>query len=178
MRLGRLEIIPIFVRPIHLNALEDTLPEEAVAASIQSLLAYVGDLENGLGQTVGLICKSFRCHRSREKTDWVLQAKIQTEQLSTYCRPQLLSRLVSSIGALLASVGRYEEALESCQKAIALNPKSVKALVNQGAALLNLERYEEALSNCQKAIALNPKSFEAWYNQGNALDDLERYDSD
>ena len=132
MRLGRLEIIPIFVRPIHLNALKDTFPEEAVAASIQSLLAYVGDLENGLGQTVGLICKSFRCHRSREKTDWVLQAKIQTEQLSTYCRPQLLSRLFSS-------VGRYEEALESCQKAIALNPKSVKALVNQGAALLNLE---------------------------------------
>ena len=68
--------------------------------------------------------------------------------------------------------------MESCQKAIALNPKSVGALVNQGAALLNLERYEEALSSSKNAIALNPKSFEAWYNQGNAFDDLERYDSD
>ena len=162
---------------------ENALPEEAVEvltkkieSSIQSLLGYVGDLKNGLGKCIGLIYKSLRCNRSGEITDSLLQAKSQTEELLTHCRPQLLHSLLSQLGHLLRKIKHYENSLSCYQKATDLWQDNALTFIGQGIALANLERYEEALESLQKAIDLDPKSVYAWGTQGAALANLERYE--
>jgi tetratricopeptide (TPR) repeat protein len=162
---------------------ENALPEEAVEvltkkieSSIQSLLGYVGDLKNGLGKCIGLIYKSLRCNRSGEITDSLLQAKSQTEELLTHCRPQLLHSLLSQLGHLLRKIKHYENSLSCYQKATDLWQDNALTFIGQGIALANLERYEEALESLQKAIDLDPKSVYAWGTKGAALANLERYE--
>jgi tetratricopeptide (TPR) repeat protein len=145
-----------------------------IEESIEHLLRSVGDLKDSLGKCAGLVYKSLRCNRFRERTDSLLQAKSQSEKL-TDCHPKLMSNLFSSLGDLLGSAKLYEEALESCQKAIDIDPESVNAWVCRGNTLNNIERYEEALENYQKAIDIDPESVNAWVYLGNTLDNLERY---
>ncbi len=154
-----------------------------IEASIQSLLEFVGDLENGFGKFVGLLYKSLRCNSFKERNDLLLQAKRQTEEIIPCCCSKLEHRLLSQLGnawnnhgAALGNLKRHEEALESLQTAIELNPQSDHAWSHYGAALVNLERYEEALESSQKAIKLNPQSDLAWSNYGAALGNLKRYE--
>ena len=80
-------------------------------------------------------------------------------------------------GIALLYFKRYEEALESFQKASKLDPKSIDAWMGCGAILHNdLNRYEEALENFQKVIDLDPKSINAWISRSIALRVLERYE--
>jgi len=65
----------------------------------------------------------------------------------------------------LDELGRHEEALSACEKAIELKPDFAGAWCNKGVALINLDRYEEALSACEKAIELKPNFALAWYNK-------------
>jgi tetratricopeptide (TPR) repeat protein len=51
---------------------------------------------------------------------------------------------------------RYAEGIEACQKALAVNPRSVRALNNLGFAQLMLRRFAEAEANLDKALALDP----------------------
>ncbi|NER21674.1 MAG: tetratricopeptide repeat protein [Symploca sp. SIO1C2] len=161
---------------------ENTPSEEVEAfsklieASIQSLLGYVSDLEDGFGKGVGLIYKALRCHSSREKTDSLLQAKNQTEQLLVNCRPKLAHSLFSHIGFLLISTKSYEDSLDCYQKALELGQGNALLFVAQGVALGNLQRYEEALDSLKTATDLAPQSFDAWRNRGNTLYNLERYE--
>ena len=53
---------------------------------------------------------------------------------------------------------RYEEALETFQKAIEIEPKNVEAWIGKGKSLNNLKRYEEALETFQEAIEIEPKN--------------------
>ena len=71
---------------------------------------------------------------------------------------------------------RLEEALASCDKAIALKPDFAAAYFNRGNALKELKRFEGALASYDKAIALKPDYVEAYYNRGSALSNLKRYD--
>ncbi|NET59355.1 MAG: tetratricopeptide repeat protein [Symploca sp. SIO2E6] len=162
---------------------ENTPSEEAaeafskqMEASIQSLLGYVGDLEDGFGKGVGLIYKALRCHSSREKTDSLLQAKNQVEQLLAHFRPKLAHSLFSHIASLLISTKSYEDSLDCYQKALGLGQGNALLFVGQGIALNKLERYEEALESFQTAIDIDPQSVYAWGGRGNALNKLERYE--
>ena len=146
-----------------------------IEVSIQSLLGYVGDLKDSLGKCAGLIYKSLRCHTFRERTDSLLQAKIQCEKL-THCHPKLKPTLFSSLGDLLRSVELYKDSLDCYQKALQLDQSNASTFVGQGVALGNLNRYEQALESCQKAIDLDPEYVNAWVNRGNALMELERYE--
>ncbi|NES24537.1 MAG: tetratricopeptide repeat protein, partial [Symploca sp. SIO3E6] len=159
------------------------LPSEAVEAfskpleaSIQSLLGYVGNLEDGLGKSVGLIYKALRSNKLREITDSLLQAKNQVEQVSTHCRPQVAHSLFFNLGNLLISAKGYEDSLDCYQKAIELNPQFVDAWLNLGYALGSLGRYEKVLESLEKVIDLDPKFVNAWMYLGNALNNLERYE--
>ena len=147
-----------------------------IEVSIQSLLGFVSDLKDGLGKCVRMAYKSLRCNNFRERIDLLLEAKSQSEQLLTYCHPQLVLAIFLWIGELLGSIGQHKETLKSSQKAIELDPKSVSAWINQSGALINLKRYEEGLESSQKAIEIDPKSIGAWINQSGALINLKRYE--
>ena len=77
-------------------------------------------------------------------------------------------------GVILAELRRLEEAVDSFDKALAIQ-STAEAWTNRGAALLNLMRLEEALCSFDKALAIKPAFVGALYNRGNALMELERY---
>ncbi|MEG5171422.1 tetratricopeptide repeat protein, partial [Microcoleus sp. B3-D7] len=145
-----------------------------IEVSIQSLLKSVGDLKDTLGKCAGLIYKSLRC-TSRERTDSLLQAKIQCEKL-THCHPKVKHTLFSNLGDLLGSAKIYNNSLDCYQKALELDQSNASTFVGQGGSLANLKRYEEALESCQKAIDLAPEYVNAWVNRGAVLLALKRYE--
>jgi tetratricopeptide (TPR) repeat protein len=79
-------------------------------------------------------------------------------------------------GVSLGSLGRYEEAIHCCEKALALDPRNVNAWNNKGISLSDLGRYEEALRCYDKALELDPCYTLAWTNKGSSLDSLERHE--
>ncbi|MEL6580319.1 MAG: tetratricopeptide repeat protein [Cyanobacteria bacterium J06621_12] len=77
---------------------------------------------------------------------------------------------------LLIKCNRYEEAIASCDKCLAINPNEDRAWFNRGFALGELERYEEAIASYDKCLAINPNKDIAWFNRGVDLSRLERYE--
>jgi protein O-GlcNAc transferase len=72
------------------------------------------------------------------------------------------------------SLKRYEEALTSYDRAIAIKPDYAEAYYNRGNALQELKRLEEALASYDRAIEIKPDYAEAYSNRGNALKELKR----
>src|SRR5262249_62005994 len=58
-------------------------------------------------------------------------------------------------------LGRFEDALESCGKSLALSLGREAAWVGRGNVFLNLNRYDEAFAAFQKALAIKPDSLKA-----------------
>jgi tetratricopeptide (TPR) repeat protein len=78
-------------------------------------------------------------------------------------------------GNALLRLKRFDEALASYDKAIALKGDRDPALLNcRGSVLRNLGRLDEALADLDAAIALRPNLVEAFNNRANVLKDLER----
>ena len=76
----------------------------------------------------------------------------------------------------LHNLERYDEALESFDRAIELDPKDQLAWALRGDVLDNLKRYEEALVSFDRAIKLGATYHSVWVLRGNVLNNLERYD--
>jgi tetratricopeptide (TPR) repeat protein len=85
---------------------------------------------------------------------------------------QYIDEGLSSLKAIDANA---TAALESFDKAIAINPDSATAWNYRGSALNSLNRHPEAIDSFDKAIAINPNYAAPWYNRGNALMELGRY---
>jgi len=79
-------------------------------------------------------------------------------------------------GVRLYNLGRYEEAIEEFDRALAINPNDMEAHNNKGYVLNMLSRYEEAIMECDKALAIDPNIKEARNNKGWALYNLGRYE--
>lgn len=79
-------------------------------------------------------------------------------------------------GNSLSSLGRFEEAISSYDKALALNPRDVDAWTNKAGSLGSLGRHEEAILSFDKALALNPRVAMAWSNKGSSLGSLGRFE--
>ena len=56
----------------------------------------------------------------------------------------------------MINLSKYEEALITLNKAIAINHFHERAWNNKGAALKSLDRFEEALGAFNKALEINP----------------------
>jgi tetratricopeptide (TPR) repeat protein len=67
------------------------------------------------------------------------------------------------------------EALESYDKAIAIDPNLTNALANCRNILNLLGRYIEAIESYDKVITLNPNLAGAWAGRGNAFMNLDRF---
>jgi tetratricopeptide (TPR) repeat protein len=79
-------------------------------------------------------------------------------------------------GNSLAMEGRFEEAIESYDRAISFQHDKYEALYNRGVSLGNLGRYEEEIESYDRAISFKPDKYEALYNRGNSLANLGRYE--
>ncbi|MBF0369824.1 MAG: tetratricopeptide repeat protein [Magnetococcales bacterium] len=60
------------------------------------------------------------------------------------------------MGAALAGLGRFAEAIESYQKALSINPRHHETLNNLSSAQKKLGRLTEALASFQQALAIKP----------------------
>jgi tetratricopeptide (TPR) repeat protein len=78
-------------------------------------------------------------------------------------------------GIQLANLGKYTEALNYLNRAVAIYPEDVTALVMRAVVLLHLGENEAALVDCDRALAINPKDKQAWLFKGVALNYLGRY---
>ncbi|WRX34739.1 Tetratricopeptide repeat 1 - like 10 [Theobroma cacao] len=58
-------------------------------------------------------------------------------------------------------LGKYEETIKECTKALELNPSYIKALVRRGEAHEKLQHYEEAIADMKKILELDPSNDQA-----------------
>jgi predicted O-linked N-acetylglucosamine transferase (SPINDLY family) len=84
--------------------------------------------------------------------------------------------LLFNRGSVLFGLSRYQQALESFQRVLLINPAHVVARYNCGVVLDELMRYDEALSNYDRALELKPNYADALNNRGVILDDRMRYE--
>jgi len=80
------------------------------------------------------------------------------------------------LGAVLAQTGRYAEAVDANQTAVALSPQDAAAHSNLGNTLKELGRLDDAEASYKQAIALKSNFAEAHSNLGNTLKELGRLD--
>jgi tetratricopeptide (TPR) repeat protein len=97
-----------------------------------------------------------------------IEAAMQIEEQS--------ASIHNSRGNVLAALQRFDEAVASFDKAIALKSDFAEPFCNRGGALQQLQRFDEALASYDKAIGLKPDSPEAFYNRGLALGELNHFD--
>jgi Flp pilus assembly protein TadD len=79
-------------------------------------------------------------------------------------------------GMELHRAGRFAEALESFDAALALVPNSAELCNSRGNALRRLKRLPEALASYERAIALAPELAAAWNNRGLVLQAMRRFE--
>jgi predicted O-linked N-acetylglucosamine transferase (SPINDLY family) len=77
-------------------------------------------------------------------------------------------------GNMLRQQRRHDEALASCEQAIALEPDYAEAFLGRGNVLQELQRFEQALASYDRVISLRPGHADAFYNRGIALMHLNR----
>ncbi len=80
------------------------------------------------------------------------------------------------IAVISAQQRRFDEALASYDRAVALRPDHAEALCNRGATLHELKRFDEALASYDRALALRSNYAEALCNRGATLHELKRFD--
>jgi tetratricopeptide (TPR) repeat protein len=79
-------------------------------------------------------------------------------------------------GVALFALQRFDDALASYDKAIAIMSDYSEAHSNRAMTLLRMQRLNDALASCDNAIALNPDYADAHYNRGIILQTLRRFD--
>lgn len=77
---------------------------------------------------------------------------------------ELRSICHSNRGICYLKLGKYDETVKECSKALELNPAYLKALIRRGEAYEKLERYEEAIADMKKILELDPENDQARRN--------------
>jgi len=120
-------------------------------------------------------------------TQQVLQ---QAAQLLAAGKPEAADRIVAEAtkresnpagllyqwGNMLAQIARFDHAVSTYDRALALAPEAPEVLLNRGNALFELSRHAEALANYDTALTRAPGNPMLWSNRGNALAELGRND--
>jgi len=126
----------------------DTQEDPRVAAYIEQLLVCYEkkDFLQGLRLTEKLV------EIKGQASDWLLQ------------------------GAYLNELKRYEEAIASYDRALAINPDDHGVWNIRGIALFNLGQFEEAIASYDRALAINPDDHGVWNIRGIALFNLGQFE--
>lgn len=70
----------------------------------------------------------------------------------------------------------YDQAIESYNKVIGMDPNLVMAYNNRGVAYIYKEQYDKAISDFNKAISLKPDDADAYDHRGNVYSRKDQYD--
>ncbi|MGD2096691.1 MAG: tetratricopeptide repeat protein [Desulfobacterales bacterium] len=79
-------------------------------------------------------------------------------------------------GVSSLNLNRPEEALESFNRAIRIDPTKADGYLGRANALNTLKRYEEALPDYNKALEIDPTLANAYVNRGSAYSHLGQYE--
>ncbi|GAV82327.1 TPR_1 domain-containing protein/TPR_11 domain-containing protein [Cephalotus follicularis] len=74
---------------------------------------------------------------------------------------ELRSICHSNRAVCFSKMGKYEDTIVECTKALELNPTYMKALVRRGEAHEKLEHFEEAIADTKKILELDPSNDQA-----------------
>ncbi|TYQ27619.1 tetratricopeptide repeat protein [Pseudanabaena sp. UWO311] len=142
--------------------------------------SFVDSVDNKVERTK-VIAKSFKWYRIQQEDIpeeiILLFENKENEQYLDYVKNFIGNNIHTwnSRGDILRQLDRYEEAIFSYDKALAIKPDFYEAWDNLGIALFELGRYEEAIASYDKALAIKPNFYYAWNNRGDALSELGKY---
>jgi tetratricopeptide (TPR) repeat protein len=71
---------------------------------------------------------------------------------------------------------KYDEAIQTYNQVIEINPSCAEAWYGKGIALSGLKKYDEAMKAYNLAIERNPQYAEAWYKKGIILEAQGKHD--
>ncbi|KAL6214694.1 hypothetical protein ACLB2K_014126 [Fragaria x ananassa] len=74
---------------------------------------------------------------------------------------ELRSICHSNRAICFSKLGKYEDAVKECTKAVELNPSYLKALIRRAEAHEKLEHFEEAITDMKKILELDPSNDQA-----------------
>jgi tetratricopeptide (TPR) repeat protein len=149
-------------------------------------------LYNPKGEIIGAIesIRDITEFRKVEKTapDTITEA-VPVEKAVTSpeaSSPSLLDRMFGKTAGswynkgvdLYYKQGKFQEALQSFDRVLEIEPEHAGAWNGRGICLKELGRYEEAIQCFNKVIALNPTDEEVYYNRGEALEKLGKTNGD
>lgn len=84
--------------------------------------------------------------------------------------------ILAALAKTLLQLGRVEEALQICEKAVALDQEYADAHLNLGVIQKFLAQHETAAISFEKAVSLDPNLIEAYNNLGITYADLGKFD--
>jgi len=87
----------------------------------------------------------------------------------------LQATVFASLGIVYGKLGRWEEAVQQCHQALALQPDEALVLFNLGTLLARQGDAKAALEYLEKAVAQEPQWAEAHYTMGTLLLRQDRY---
>jgi tetratricopeptide (TPR) repeat protein len=105
--------------------------------------------------------------------------RYKTEDIVPIASQAINSTFVSELiqkGNMLFNKSKYEEAVQSYDQVLMMDPRSIDALNGKGLAFNNLGRYEEAITWFDKAIIIDPTFIHTLNNKGVTLANLGRYE--
>jgi len=79
------------------------------------------------------------------------------------------------IGEIYYGMKDYKNAVDSYDRAIDINPRSLKALYRKKDALKKLEDYRAIIAVADRILKLDSEDRETWFDRGFALEKLKRY---
>lgn len=85
-------------------------------------------------------------------------------------QPRNQGDILTNKGILLYQMGKPEQALETHEQAIAIDPDNTKAWHGKGIALIGLQRYQEAEAAFDQAKAIRPQVPSVWQSKAIALE--------
>ena len=86
----------------------------------------------------------------------------------------VIARGLARRGTAFANLGRTEDALQSLNRALEMDPNEAAAWIGKGNVLVQKGQLDEALFCFDKAIELNPNLAAAWQGKGKALQKMGR----
>jgi tetratricopeptide (TPR) repeat protein len=108
----------------------------------------------------------FSCLAYRETSQWSSNENLWRRTLA-HTSPNAIAH--NNLGMLLIESGKVDESLAHFQRAVEIDPKDPKALVNFGSVLPLVGRNQEAISAYQKALKINPLDQVTYFNLGLSL---------
>ena len=107
--------------------------------------------------------KSKALDQKKEQGNVLFKAGSYTEALSAYSEAlevepalgQLSSKLYSNRATVLSKLGRHEEAVRDCDRALELDEEFFKVYLRRADCYMKLEKFEEAVRDYEKALSLD-----------------------